>query len=61
MDQLWDTTESGVVSLMKLIDISAANYVNNDTNWYITASHQLRSDFCLQMSQPVIYVYQNEL
>lgn len=51
MDQLWDTTESGVDPLMKLIDISAAKYVNNHTNWYVTAWHQLRSDFCLQMSQ----------
>lgn len=37
MDQLWDTTESGVDPLMKLIDISAAKYVNNHTNWYVTA------------------------
>lgn len=54
MDQLWDATESGVAPLVKLIDISAAKYVNIHTNWYKTASHRLRSDICLQMSQPPI-------
>lgn len=54
MDQLRDATEPGVAPLMKLIDISAAKYVNIHTNWFEKASHQLRSEFCLQMSQPPI-------
>lgn len=36
MDQLRGTSESGVVPPVKLIDISAAKYVNNHTNWHIT-------------------------